>query len=98
MQNMRWYKPIHLETREGCMSTRQSGQQILEIRTGAERVVGTLELLAGSEILALGSDTLEVVGVVLEAVNMCELAVSSWLRVTEKHTSDGFGWCWGSEL
>ena len=35
--------------------------------TRAERVVSTLELLAGGEVLALGSDALEVVGVVLEA-------------------------------
>ena len=37
--------------------------------TRAERVVSTLELLAGGEVLALGSDALEVVGVVLEAVS-----------------------------
>lgn len=36
-------------------------------RTGAERVVGSLELLAGGEVLALGGDALEVVGVILEA-------------------------------
>ena len=35
--------------------------------TGAEGVVGALELLAGSVVLALGGDALEVVGVVLEA-------------------------------
>jgi hypothetical protein len=36
--------------------------------TGAERVVCTLELLARREVLSLGRYTLEVVGVVLEAV------------------------------
>lgn len=36
-------------------------------RTRTEGVVGPLELLAGSEVLALGGDALEVVGVVLEA-------------------------------
>lgn len=36
-------------------------------RTGAERVVGTLELLARRKVLALGGDALEVVGVILEA-------------------------------
>ena len=35
--------------------------------TRAERVVGTLELLARSEVLALSGDALEVVSVVLEA-------------------------------
>ena len=38
-----------------------------KIRTGAERVVRPLELLAGGVVLTPGSDALEVVGVVLEA-------------------------------
>ena len=36
--------------------------------TRAERVVGTLELVARREVLALGRDAAEVVRVVLEAV------------------------------
>ena len=36
--------------------------------TRAERVVGTLELLARREILTLRSDALEVIRVVLEAI------------------------------
>lgn len=36
--------------------------------TGAERVVGPLELFTRGKVLALGSDALEVVRVVLEAV------------------------------
>lgn len=36
-------------------------------RTGTERVVRPLELLAGGVVLAPGGDALEVVGVVLEA-------------------------------
>ena len=37
-------------------------------RTGEKRVVRIFELLAGDKVLALGSDALEVIGVVLEAV------------------------------
>ena len=36
--------------------------------TGAERVVGSLELFTRSKVLALGRDALEVIRVVLEAV------------------------------
>lgn len=38
-----------------------------ETLTGTKRVVGTLELFAGYELVALGSDALEVVAVVLPA-------------------------------
>lgn len=40
------------------------------VRTGAEGVVGALELLARRVVLALGGDALEVVRVVLEAVEV----------------------------
>ena len=45
-------------------------------RTGAEGVVGPLELLARGVVLPLGSDALEVVGVVLEAARGQERAQS----------------------
>lgn len=41
-------------------------------RTGAQGVICTLELLARGEVLALGSNALEVIGVVLEAVDFVE--------------------------
>lgn len=37
-------------------------------RTGADRLVNLLELVAGSVVVALGSDALEVIAVVLPAV------------------------------
>lgn len=59
------YLPIHLyraKTHVRCIGAGKSW-----IRTRTEGVVGTLELHAGREFLALGSDTLEVIRVVLEA-------------------------------
>ena len=46
------------------------------VRTRAEGVVRPLELLAGGVVLTLGSNALEVVGVVLEATRAS--AESSW--------------------
>lgn len=60
--------PIHLENTE---LDRTAGRMLGGKRTGAQRVVGLLELLAWSKVLALGSNTLEVVGVVLEAIVTC---------------------------
>ena len=63
-----------------------------EVRTRAERVVSTLEELAGLVILALGSDTLEVVRVVLEASkhndkdgHSASLSRSDRTRTSETH-------------
>jgi hypothetical protein len=44
--------------------------------TGAERVVGPLELLTRSKVLALGSDAFEIIRVVLEAVRGVRRALS----------------------
>lgn len=44
--------------------------------TGAKRVVGTLELLAGREVLALCRYALEVIGVVLVAV--ADILIMRW--------------------
>ena len=65
--------PIRLvgEGRGGVtVSTTNREKRAIRILTGAERVVGTLELLAGCEFLALCRNTLEVIGVVLEAVEV----------------------------
>ena len=65
-------------------------------RTGAQRVVCTLELLARCIVLALGSDALEVVRVVLEAVAGYERAtqrIARWMI-----TSVSSGSCWGTGL
>ena len=46
------------------------------VLTRAERVVGTLELLARREILTLRGDALEVVRVILEAIHPGRLTVN----------------------
>ena len=49
-------------------STKAGYTQRGEGLTGAERVVGSLELFTRSKVLALGRNALEVIRVVLEAV------------------------------
>ena len=55
--------------------------------TGAEGVVGTLELLAGGKVFALGGNALEVVGVVLEAKR------DGTERVNNCHEEQSVGGC-----
>lgn len=65
--------------------------------TGAERVVCTLELLARGVVFSLGSDALEVVGVVLMTENA---NISYWDRIIDQfvRTSVWSDWCWGTGL
>ena len=61
-----WWRRTHSSNSTAGVSSRVKREKG-EGLTGAERVVGALELLAGGKVITLGSDAFEVVGIVLEA-------------------------------
>ena len=73
--------------------------------TGAKGVVRPLELLAGSVVLALGGNALEVVSVVLEAAYRIFIIKEEIIKLVpgleikeERRTSVSSGSCSGNEL